>query len=428
MKKIVIYIISFFILIIVSYTIINNRNRKLSEFKELEETTIVVTEITSQLPTNETEIETIVNSVVPTLSPEEEAYWESRRKEHEEFIKENYVSEESILELTKPKPNWDKVDIPEDKKELLKKNYPNGLFDGEDYEDVRLKEDYESLVSESNMGLGSFELIATKGKMVVEYTVDGVFGNILPKDDFEIYYVFKEIIYDEYGNRIMYPMTEKNYINFLMRLAFSDDEKIGKSERFKREHPNFTGILNPYNFQNTDNDNAKWDEKNSSYEDKIAYCRVHYLEYCEDYDFAITWTVDEKGFLDTYDVKTLRKREHYYGNRDDFKDPLSSDVNVRLIYKDRKWGRLPLTSNFKKKFNSKDGLFPKYNVVFYIGINKNTRKNNKRALELLLDDGTKKYVGLIYKIVDEKIDDIEIIELPNIDYSKLSREEIYNMF
>ena len=67
-------------------------------------------------------------------------------------------------------------------------------------------------------------------------------------------------------------------------------------------------------------------------------------------------------------------------------------------------------------------------VYYYISINKNIRQNNKRALELLLDDGSKKYVGLIYKIVDEKIDDIEIIELTNIDYSKLSREENFNMF
>ena len=250
------------------------------------------------------------------------------------------------------------------------------------------------------------------------------------KDDFEILVVDKFEQTDESGNPVNsgHPMNESYWFSNLQRIAFQDDEEVGKSERFKREHPNFTGILNPYNFQNTDNDNVKWDEKNSSYEDKIAYCRVHYLEYSEDYDFAITWTVDEKGFLDTCEVKTLRKREHYNGKYDDFKDPLSSDVNVRLVYKDRNWGRLPLTSNFKKKFNSKDGLFPKYKVVYYIGINKNKRHNNKRALELLLEDGSKKYVGLIYKVVDEKIDDIEIIELPNMDYSKLSREEIYNMF
>ena len=60
-------------------------------------------------------------------------------------------------------------------------------------------------------------------------------------------------------------------------------------------------------------------------------------------------------------------------------------------------------------------------VMQFLGINLGGRKDNKVALELLLEDSSKKYVGLIYKIVDEKIDDIEIIELPNIDYSKLSR-------
>lgn len=425
MKKIVIYIISFFIVIIVSYIVINNRNRK---FEEVVDITTETIETTSQMSTSETEPEIITNNVVPTLSPEEEAYWESRRKEDEEFIKEHYVSEESILEMAKPNPNWDKVDIPNDKKELLKKNYPNGLFDGEVYEDIRLKEDYESLVSSSDMGLDSFDLIATKGEMVVEYTVDGVYGNILPKDGFEIYNVLKKIIYDEYGNRTMYPMNENNWLTNLKCIALQDDEEVGKSERFKREHPNFTGILNPYHYDDTRGIEIKWNEKQSSYKDKIAYCSVYYPRLIENQRIMIGFDVDNRNFIDSYYIKILNKTEDYSFKFDDFSDPYNSRSLTRLIYKNRKWGRLPLTSYFKKKFNSKDGLFPQYNVLDYKGINLNSRKDNKVALELLLDDESKKYVGLIYKIVDEKIDDIEIIELPNIDYSKLSREEIYNMF
>ena len=329
--------------------------------------------------------------------------------------------------MAEPNPNWNKVDIAEEKKEILKSNYPNGIFEGEVYEDIRLKEDYAMLVSDAEMGLSSFDLIATKGKMIVEYTVYSAFGNILPKDNFEIYTVFKEIIYDEYGNRIMYPITEKNYINFLMRLAFSDDEKIGKSERFKREHPNFTGILNPYNFQNTDNDNAKWDEKNSSYEDKIAYCRVHYLEYCEDYDFAITWTVDEKGFLDTYDVKTLRKREHYNGKNDNFDDPFSLNVTKRILFKNRSWRRLPLTKEFKQKFNSKDGIYDK-EIVWIIRGYFNHKYEDKKVYQVKLKDNSIVFIGLKYYIVDNKINDINVTELSIDKIDENALDEIYQMF
>ena len=101
---------------------------------------------------------------------------------------------------------------------------------------------------------------------------------------------------------------------------------------------------------------------------------------------------------------------------------------MRLIYKDRDWSKLPITNNFLKKFNNKDGIFPGFQVINFSGINLQKGNGNKHALELTLLDGTKKYVGLIYKIVDNKIDDIEIKFLPDDDYSKYTKEEIYGMF
>ena len=430
MKKIIIYIILLVIVLISSYTIINIRNKKLNDVEVLEETTIVVTGITIQFPASETKIETTVNSVVPTLSPEEEAYWESRRLEDEEFDKEHFVSEESILEMAKPAPNWDKVDIVEEKKRILKENYPNGILRGEEYDDIYIDGGYEQLIPNGTSTIYEFYLIATKGLKKDKYRITGSsFGTFMSKEDFEIGFVDKFEKTDKDGNPVNsgHSMNEKNYLGFLMRLSFSDDEEMGKSERFKIEHPSFTGILNPYNFQHTNNSDVKWDEKNSSYEDKIAYCRVHYLEYCEDYDFAITWTVDEKGFLDTYDVKTLRKREHYNGKNDNFDNPFSLNVTKRILFKNRSWRRLPLTKEFKQKFNSKDGIYDK-EIVWIIRGYFNHKYEDKKVYQVKLKDNSIVFIGLKYYIVDNKINDINVTELSIDKIDENALDEIYQMF
>ena len=137
MKKIIIYIILLVLVLIGLYTIINIRNKKINDLKLLEETTIKTTEKRKMFTSEpEIETETTIDNLVMSLSPEEEAYWESWRREEEEFKKEYFISEESILEMAKPNPNWDKVDISEDKKELLKEDYPNGILNGEEYNDI----------------------------------------------------------------------------------------------------------------------------------------------------------------------------------------------------------------------------------------------------------------------------------------------------
>ena len=354
-------------------------------------------------------------------------------KYREEYIKENFVSEESILEMAKANPNWDKIDIFQDKKEILRKNYPNGILNGIEYDNVYIDGGYEQLMlrASSMDTLLEFYLIASKGAKKDKYKIEGMgFGNFMSKEDFEIYNIDKFELVDEDGHEANYgyPMDEEHWLGNLMRIALKDDEEVGKSERFKREHPNFTGILNPYHFEDTAGIKIDWDKKKSNFEDRLAYCKVYYPIYSEDYEILVSFTTDGNNYLDVYTTNVIKKKEHYNGKYDKFDNPYNSRIMLRLVYKNRDWRKLPLTDKFKQKFSNKDGLFPTVNVINFTGINLNGRKNDKVALELLLDDGTKKYVGLIYRIKDNKIDDIETVELPNIDYSKYTKDEIYSMF
>ena len=185
--------------------------------------------------------------VVENINDDDELkWWIEESKRREEILEKEYVSEEMIIELTKSKPNWSKIDISDESLSKIQENYPQGIFNGEQYDDVKLKEDYNSLVHDTDMGGDTFVLVAKKDKIVDEYIVCGEIGSVLLKNRFGIYMIIKNRIFDENGNRIKYAMDEEHWISNIKRIALQDDEEVGKSKEFYERYPNFTGILNPY--------------------------------------------------------------------------------------------------------------------------------------------------------------------------------------
>jgi uncharacterized protein YpmB len=402
MKKLIIVGIAIIIIFIIGGIWFVEYNDGLKSVSEIEE---------------ETEDE---NGYLPWMVESSKA-WEEAKKKY-------FVSVDMIKELTKSNPDWTKIDIPEESLERIKEKYPNGIFEGEEYDEVELKEDYNSLVQDSEMGEDTFVLIAKKGKKVVEYEVRGECGDVLSKDRFGIYTVIRKDIYNDDGDRIKYPMDEEHWISNLQKIALQDNEEVGKSEDFYERYPNFTGILNFYKNDDISGIEIDWLSNQNSFIDKTLYCNVYYPHYSENYNICIQYDVDENSFIKEYQANILSKEEYYSKKYDNFSDPYNGRILLRLIYKKRDWSKLPLSKQFLEKYDNTTGIFGNLSIVYFSGINLNSRMGDKCALELDLLDGTKKYVGLTYKIVDNKIDDIEIKYLPDDDYTKYTKKEIYAMF
>ncbi|MBR4314753.1 MAG: hypothetical protein IKP66_07585 [Lachnospiraceae bacterium] len=327
---------------------------------------------------------------------------------------------ETLKLLSKHNVEWEKILVPEELKKEYMQKYPNGLFGDDDYDECII-EDYLKYEAGQYFEPNDFVFYTIKGKRKNKYKI-----HVGDEQFCHIYKIEKIELFDNNGDYVWkgYPMNEDNWVSNIQKIALQDDEEVGKSEDFYERYPNFTGILNPYHYKEP-HTHIEWVEAN--FDNKELYCNVYYALLSEDYKLQIIYEIDEQNYLKDYKVNILEKSEHYFNN-DNFVDPNSSSVTLRLIYRDRDWSKLPLSNNFKKRFSSKYGIFTDFQVIRYSGINLQKGIGNKHALELTLSDGSKKYVGLIYKIIDNKLDDIEIKYLPNSDYSKYTKEEVYNMF
>ena len=366
------------------------------------------------------------NKSILEVTEEESNWWNEDDKNMEEIIKKNYVSVDMIIEMTKSKPDWSKIDILKENLEKIKKKYPNGIFDGEEYENIELKEDYKVLIHDSEMGGDTFVLIATKGNIKVEYTVWGEFGDVLSKDRFSIYTVLKKVLTDDEGNSIKYPMDEDNWILNLQKLSLKDDKEVGRSERFDLEHKDFTGLLNPYNEDERDiTINTIVDE--CDFEKKVYVCEIHYHHRYLYVTYKINYTVDNNNYIDRINIEELSTREQKWKN--DYDKLLdSTGIAIKVLLKNRSMDNVPFSNNLLDKLNN--GLI-NYDIIWFRCIKYNEgQKNNKNLYRIVLANGDIKYIGLKYFIIDNQIDDIIVKELPITEetFKNYSTKELYDMF
>lgn len=352
-------------------------------------------------------------------------WWIEESKKREEMIQREYVSVDMIMELTKRNPNWSKIDISKENLEKIKIKYPKGIFDGEEYDDVRLKEDYKFLVHDSEMGGDTFVLVATKNKKLVEYTILGEGGDILSKDRFGINTVTKKVIYDENGNRTKYPMDEENWLSNLKKIALQDNEEVGRSEKFDIEHPNFTGLLNPYN-EDIDDLKIYILEERCDFTNKIYVCEVYYCNRYIYVTYKINYTVDDFNYLDTVEIEELNSREYEW---DDYNKYLNSTgIAIKVLLRNRDMNKVPFT---KKLINNLNNGLIGYDIVSFRRIKYAKGQNNNQNLyKIVLTNGKVKFIGLKYKFLNNKIDDIIVTELPITDetFNNYSTKELYDMF
>lgn len=369
----------------------------------------------------------VTNETNETEEDEVEKWFRENREKEEEFNKKYYISEEDIYEIAKSSPDWEKVDIAEDKKEILMKKYPNGILGGNDYDDMYIEEGYQNLISTMDGPL-EFHIIATKGLKKDRYKIDGTgFGNFFAKNNFEIYEIVKFEITDENGNKVNsgLPMDEEHWISNIYKIAKQDDNEVGKSEDFYERYPNFTGILNPYHYES--GIEIKWEDEKNDYLKKELFCSVYYTFLSEDYKYKVTYEVDEKNYLKDYKADIIEKSEHYFKS-DNFNDNLSLDVIMRFVYNDRSFEKINVSKNFNSKFDN--NIYRQFHIIEIYRVIKSKEINDKCILKVRDIDNNIFYLGLKYVIVNDKIDNVLATKL-NIDDKFVDNEnkvDLLNLF
>lgn len=369
----------------------------------------------------------VTNETNETEEDEVEKWFRENREKEEEFNKKYYISEEDIYEIAKSSPDWEKVDIAEDKKEILMKKYPNGILGGNDYDDMYIEEGYQNLISTMDGPL-EFHIIATKGLKKDRYKIDGTgFGNFFAKNNFEIYEIVKFEITDENGNKVNsgLPMDKKHWMQNMLLLCKSDDKEVGRSERFNREHPNFAGLLNPYNEEIRDIEiNEIVDQCN--FEKKEYVCEVYYHHRYLYVTYKISFTVDDNNYIDTVNIEELSSREKEWNDYGKLLD--STGFAIKILLKNRSMDKVPISSKLVEKLNNN---LIDYDIIWFRRIKYEKGQNNNQNLyRVVLTNNETKYIGLKYKIVNNKIDDIIVTELPITEetFEDYTTEELYDMF
>lgn len=369
----------------------------------------------------------VTNETNEAEEDEVEKWFRENREKEEEFNKKYYISEEDIYEIAKSSPDWEKVDIAEDKKEILMKKYPNGILGGNDYDDMYIEEGYQNLISTMDGPL-EFHIIATKGLKKDRYKIDGTgFGNFFAKNNFEIYEIVKFEITDENGNKVNsgLPMDKKHWMQNMLLLCKSDDKEVGRSERFNREHPNFAGLLNPYNEEIRDIEiNEIVDQCN--FEKKEYVCEVYYHHRYLYVTYKISFTVDDNNYIDTVNIEELSSREKEWNDYGKLLD--STGFAIKILLKNRSMDKVPISSKLVEKLNNN---LIDYDIIWFRRIKYEKGQNNNQNLyRVVLTNNETKYIGLKYKIVNNKIDDIIVTELPITEeaFENYTTEELYDMF
>ncbi len=318
-----------------------------------------------------------------------------------------FEKEKVIYELCKKNCDFDKYMVTDNFKS--KYNEKDGILGKVDYDDIEYSKEYKD---GGAYDLEYTNIIITKGKVKTEYKIDymPVLDSSLALDDVDIFSI--RDLTNEQGEEIKLRMDENNWLNCIERLAFSDDDEVGKSDRFIREHPNFNGIIPNAKKEfpkAVDLYKLDFDIEKSDFNKKTIYCNVYYDILKLWYIYRIEYTTDSNDYLDTY---VLTKDDSIidiqYNSSENY--PINNEVVMRLCTKNRNWDNLPLTNKFKNHYNSNDGLFSNIEILH---IYKKYSKDNANKVPMyILDFNKNKYFyGLTFKIVDNLIDDVEITPL-----------------
>ena len=136
---------------------------------------------------------------------------------------------------------------------------------------------------------------------------------------------------------------------------------------------------------------------------------------------------EKEGYKHTYIWETINKLENNELEINDIRDVGIVEVLDILFYDESVWNKLPLTSNFIKKFKNPKGIIRKYNKYESIGVglSREYQKNNvifvdcverDNFISLIRGKDITTYYTFEYIVDDNnKLDDLKLLKEVDID-------------
>ena len=327
-----------------------------------------------------------------------------------------FEKEKMIFELCQKNCDFDKYMVTDNFKNKF--NEQDGILGDVEYDSIEYSKEYRD---GGAYDLEYTSIITTSGKVKKEYKINyipiGDFSKAL--DDIEIF--SKRELTNEDGESVKLKMDEDNWLNCIERLAFSDDDEVGKSEKFIKEHPNFTGIFpNVISILPATKSayNLEFDSDGSDISKKIIVCNLRFDLMYITQKIKISYSTDQNNYLDSFYIEELKKIIDKYEINN--KHPINRNVIVRLLY-NYNTNRLPITDELKNT-NKVFQYFKDYDVIDVL----TPHNDSKMALTIIDSKLQKRCFGLSFNIINNLIDDVTITPLDITEFPK--GDAAFNLF
>lgn len=212
-----------------------------------------------------------------------------------------------IYEMCKKNVDWSIYPISDDVYE--KYNEKDGLIGDVEFDSIELVnwrpiEEYPNSYY-TEKALEPAEVIITQGKKKTKYYIS--FNSMQLISIIKVYTYYDSFITDENGKELEVggPVTD---LEVLKLLVDKYDTKVGLSQKFKAEHPNFNGLVDIKKESNWDGNIEDIGymiyvvDSKSSFNDGIAVFEIDSTHH----EYRVDFKLDERGFLDEAKVTLLK--------------------------------------------------------------------------------------------------------------------------
>ncbi|MBP3200666.1 MAG: hypothetical protein J6M39_03365 [Lachnospiraceae bacterium] len=318
----------------------------------------------------------------------------------DESKKEYYTGEgwhELVLEVAKKNNDW--TGLPLSKSFRKKYNSTDGILGKIEFDTIELNP-----FSDEDNFIGTMcHLLLKKGKKEFAYIYEQKYEKITNLLD-DVKLVGPIDIVDENGKELNYgiPFTVEWKMANIYNLARGNvyETGVAVTEKFHKKYPFFLDLF--IHYSPLSYNRIEFLEKESDLDNNIAIFEVNSILECKRRKYEVKLLFDDKLYLDDAEVK-LVKEEDYRGDK--------QYITAKVIYQNSNWENLELTDNFRKKYNSINGLIEDISEInIDIEMDSQTIVMNKEYINTFVSrDGSK--VSYRFEFVDDEkgwVDDIKI--------------------
>ena len=231
----------------------------------------------------------------------------------------------------------------------------------------------------------------------------------------------KKLSLVENGKELDYrlPFVGQRKLQNCYDLSFSYDLESGVAvtEKFHKKYPFFLDLF--IHYSPLSYNRIEFIEKESDLDNNIAIFEVDSILECKKRKYEVKLIFDDKLYLDDAEVK-LVKEEEYNGDN-------SERIN-KITYQNSNWDNLKLTDNFRKKYNSENGIIDDINNInIDIDVDEVTLEMNRKYVTCFTYKNGDKISYLFEYLEDQdgKLDNVLCEKLPYINKTAAEVKELY---